>query len=392
MSTEDCITQLGPYLLDKVVGRGSSGVVWRAYDEVSGELVAVKMLDEWTKKDMSSQARFVRECELVGAFAHPGLVRLRAAGRTNEGVDYLVMDLAMGPTLQSRWAKGPPMSAGEAIRTLLAVAEAVSVMHEVGWVHRDIKPANIIMDPQGYPRLLDFGLTAKLEDDRMLTEAGYFVGTPIYLAPEQLLGSRPTAMMDVYALGVILYEGLIGQPPFSGDTERILKLKSFQDPPEYQGFSPLSRLLASVLSRRPDGRPKDAGAFADALRAIADAMPEAKQQEDTPPSHLRPYDYNAVQTISSNRWTASETALQLVDSPEKQFFQDDTEKFVKALTSAADDGAWVDQLLRLYQPGVIPAFKTLGGAQFIALLVAVTTAILVWSLIAVVPLTMGDAS
>lgn len=267
------IARIGPYLLDEVIGRGSSGVVWRAFDELTGEMVAVKVLDETTVKDPLARARFVRECELVGAFSHAGLVRLRAAGATETGIDYLVMDLALGLTLMTRLSSPPPLSIAAGLAMVQEASEAVAAMHRAGWVHRDIKPANLVLDEQGHPRLLDFGLAARSVDeaDVRLTRAGFFVGTPLYLAPEQLLGAPPAASMDVYALGAVLFEVLVGHPPFMGPTETLLAAKSTRDAPLYEGPAPVRDLLKASLSRHPEDRPVDAGAFADRLRRASAA-------------------------------------------------------------------------------------------------------------------------
>lgn len=367
MAETDPSGQIGPYLLDEVVGRGSSGVVWRAYDGVSGEVVAVKMLDAATREDPLSRARFARECELVGAFFHPGLVRLRAAGRTDSGGAYLVMDLALGTTLRNRWAHGTKSSEAEVLWLVLKIAEAVDAMHQAGWVHRDLKPANVILDPEHQqPRLLDFGVAAPLNSDRQLTEAGYFVGTPVYLAPEQLLGARPAATMDVYALGCILYEGLVGQPPFRGGTDFILTQKSSQDPPKYSGHRALDELLAASLSRRPEGRPHHAGAFANALRkATKEIHPDVEHLASAP---TPVFDYTSADTITSQLPTDdlakvqsndTETMLQpdisdLLDASlpasERNFFGEDASQLLKSPILDDDVADFTSKIVEVYFP------------------------------------------
>ena len=296
MSDTVHVDQVGPYLLDEVVGRGSSGVVWRAYDEVSCECVAVKMLEEKMDQDPTARARFARECELVGAFSHPSLVRLRAAGRTETNINYLVMDLALGQTLLERWEDGPSMTVYDTIQVIVDIADALDAMHRAGWAHRDVKPANIVLDDNGRARLLDFGLTTRIGDTPKFTQAGFFVGTPIYLAPEQLLGARPAPTMDVYALGVMLYEAVSGHPPFLGDTEAILTQKSTQSAPEYHGSLPIADVLRATLTRRPEGRPQDAADFARRLRAALSSL-KTLENED-------------VQLAPGQRMTDAETLTQ----------------------------------------------------------------------------------
>lgn len=260
---------LGPYVLDEIVGRGSSGVVYRAFDELSGDPVAVKLLDGFTADDPSAVTRFARECELVGCFEHPGLVSLRASGKTEHGVSYLVMDLALGESLKDRLARGR-MSNPESM--VIALCEAAAAMHRAGWVHRDIKPANVVLEAAG-PRLLDFGLAARAGTEERLTRTGYFVGTPLYLAPEQILGAPPAPTMDVYALSALLFEAVCGHPPFQGPIEAVLTAKSQSDPPVLACPAHLSALLAAGLSRDPAARPPDGAALAAALRATMTSEP-----------------------------------------------------------------------------------------------------------------------
>ena len=270
--------RIGTYRLHEEVGRGSTGVVYRAFDEACGAVVAIKLLDEGAAEDPLARTRFARECELVGAFAHPGLVRLRGAGATEEGMDYLVMDLAEGISLKTRLKRGPRLGLEESAVLVSAASDAVTAMHDVGWAHRDIKPANLVLDARNQPRLLDFGLAARFgaKSEARLTQAGFFVGTPLYLAPEQLLGAPPAATMDVYALAAVLYELLTGRPPFTGPTEALLAAKSSRDAPEYGGPPAVRALLRAALARDAGLRPRDAGDFAAELRSAVSPAENAR--------------------------------------------------------------------------------------------------------------------
>lgn len=281
--------RIGPYELEAVAGRGSSGVVYRAFDEMSGEAVALKMLDARTLEDPMARARFARECELVGAFAHPGLVRLRAAGSIAHGQDYLVMDLADGPTLKDR-LRAQPIGLRAGLALIAEAGDALGAMHAAGWVHRDVKPANLVLDEEDHPRILDFGLASRAgaDGEARLTKAGFFVGTPLYLAPEQLVGGAPSPAMDVYALAAMLYEILVGEPPFVGATEALLTRKTMDDAPEYPGPEPIRALLKAGLSRRPADRPPDGRAWARELREIMMPMGETPDLEPALVPSVRP--------------------------------------------------------------------------------------------------------
>ena len=205
---------LGDYELLEEIGRGGMGVVYRATQKSLGRTVALKML---LRRDLASGAdlaRFRSEAAAAAHLDHPGIVSIFEVGES-DGHPFSSMRFIEGTTLARRLAAGPlPPREGAAL--LAKVADAVQAAHDRGVLHRDLKPSNILIDTAGEPLVSDFGLAKQLEADGSVTHTGAILGTPCYMSPEQAAGSRgdvgPTS--DVWSLGAILYQMLVGRPPF----------------------------------------------------------------------------------------------------------------------------------------------------------------------------------
>ena len=258
--------QIGPYHLLEPLGQGGTGVVYRAIDEVSEETVAIKLLLAKAESSPILTARFDRECELVGVFNHPTLMQLHAAGRS-EGIRYLIMELIEGSTLSDEIAKRGPFPLEEALHIVMQLSRGIGIMHETGWVHRDIKPPNIMLDTKGSPKLVDYGLAERISisNSSRITKPGYYAGTPMYLAPEQLYGALPTPAMDVYALCSVLYELLSGEPVYGGDTKDILVNKIQNKAPIYDIHPQIGSLIEKGLRRKPEERQRDGNELANQI-------------------------------------------------------------------------------------------------------------------------------
>jgi hypothetical protein len=269
------------YRLDAELGRGGMGVVYAATDADTGRRVAIKTLLPNATPTMAE--RFVREGLAQAAVdEHPNVLRVHSAGEAG-GRRYLVMDLATGGDLGARLKQGPlpPLEAAAIARDL---ARGLAHVHARGITHRDLKPGNVLFDERGTPRLVDFGL-AIVEGEERLTRTGNFVGTPAYMAPEQLDG-RADARADVYGLGAVLFHMLTGQPPFTTENRMALLAKLVTTPaPSAQELNPavpegLERVVRRCLAKRPVKRYATAAALADDLeRAIAGEQVEAPQAE-----------------------------------------------------------------------------------------------------------------
>ncbi len=221
-------SRFGRYELLSEVARGGMGIVYRARDTKSGAIVALKVMIEADDDEVRLQ-RFEREAELAAALDHPAIVRIHDAGR-EDGIPYFTMDLVTGEAFDSLLEKGMPRE--EAIRALAQVARGVDHAHQRGIVHRDMKPGNILIDKETrQARVTDFGLARDLQRMTRLTQVGQAVGTPYYMAPEQVRGERDVdGRADIYAIGVMLYEVLTGDIPFDADSPLSLFRKIDREP------------------------------------------------------------------------------------------------------------------------------------------------------------------
>jgi len=268
--------RIGPYRVEERIGSGAMGMVFRVRHPELDAAYALKVLrvELCSANDL---ARFQREIELLAAVSdHPNVARIHSASH-EQGRIYFVMDLVEGEDLERRLTRGPlPWRvAGRYVRD---VADAVRALHERGIVHRDIKPANIIVDDRDVPRLTDFGLArAFLDDQNRLTRTGEWVGTPIYMAPEQARGEQVAPGADVYALGMTLYTLVAGQPPIEGEsTVEVLDLvrKGVRRPlgdAAPDAPAALSDLVMRCLALEAADRPPAAAAFAAELDEVLQA-------------------------------------------------------------------------------------------------------------------------
>jgi serine/threonine protein kinase len=251
------------YRLDSTIGRGGMGTVYRALDTRLDRLVAIKVL---RNSDGGDSDRFAAEVKMLARFAHPNLVRIFDAGEI-DGYPYLVMELIEGSTLAHRLRQGP-LSLAESATIGAGVAAALAQVHNEGIVHRDVKPANVLLDASGTPFLADFGI-ARLVDTTGITATGLLLGTPAYLAPEQIQGSGVGPPADVYALGLTLLECLTGERTFVGTASEVTAARLHRDPPiPTHVDGRLRTLLGAMTARDPDVRPTSA----DTARRLSDYL------------------------------------------------------------------------------------------------------------------------
>lgn len=210
------LPRVAGYEVEALLGRGGMGVVFRARHVRLNRVVAIKMAIAGSYAAPQERDRFQREAEAVAALRHPHVVQVYDVGDA-EGRPYYAMEFVAGGSLAARAKPGPPR---EAASLVMPLAGAMQAAHDAGIIHRDLKPANILLEEDGTPKIGDFGLSRRIDDDSRLTLNGAVIGTPNYMAPEQATGDPDGVgpAVDVYALGAILYELLTGQPPFRGST------------------------------------------------------------------------------------------------------------------------------------------------------------------------------
>lgn len=267
----------GRFELEMLAGKGGMGGVFRARDLATGDRVAVKALLQGHEAQVP---RFLREATVLEGLRHPGIVRYVTRDVTPAGEPYLVMEWLDGEDLGSRLRRGR-LAVEDVVSLGVRAAEAMAAAHEIGIVHRDLKPTNVFLvdgDP-GRVKLLDFGV-AKLGDEMHLTQTGTAVGTPGYMAPEQAGGAQALSpAADVFSLGCVLFEAVAGTPPFVGDHMMAVLAKIlFGEAPRLSEFRPdvprwLEAVIAAMLAKDPDHRPRDGKAVAEALAARPGGAP-----------------------------------------------------------------------------------------------------------------------
>ncbi|MCA8923129.1 MAG: serine/threonine protein kinase, partial [Planctomycetes bacterium] len=252
-------------LLDRL-GEGGAGAVWRVEHLPTGAQRALKVM---LLGDTEGLQRFRREAEALAAVEHPNVARVHTVGEF-AGRPYLVLDLAAGGDLATRLKQGP-LPPEDARRLALELADGLAEVHAHGLLHRDLKPSNVLLDEQGRPLLVDFGLARRI-DGSSLTQTGALLGTPSYMAPEQAEGSkRLDERTDVYGLGALLYHALTGEPPFRGSsTLAVLRAVLDEAPRPPHELNPavprdLSAACLGALAKQRMNRPRSAQAFAATL-------------------------------------------------------------------------------------------------------------------------------
>lgn len=269
--------QIGKYEILREVGRGGMGVVFLARDRDLDRTVALKMLRQFENE--TAVKRFFREARLIAQLSHPGIIKIFDTG-TYRNVPYIVMQYVPGQPLDELMASRK-INVRDALGILEQVARAVHFAHTHGVVHRDLKPSNVMVDPHNRAYVMDFGLAKTLDTQSRLTVSGSTVGTPYYMAPEQVRGDaeRIGPRTDVYALGVMLYEILTGVLPFTAATEVALFDKILSDDPvpprslKTYIERDIEAICLRALEKDPELRYPTAEEFADDLRRFLAAEP-----------------------------------------------------------------------------------------------------------------------
>ena len=266
-------SRLGHYAIERKLGEGGMGVVYAARDEKLHRTVALKTMSSLSHDD-TARKRFWREARAAASVNHPNICQIYEIGEDN-GDLFIAMELLEGKPLSDRLKLGS-MNVAETVSTGLGILGALSALHARGIVHRDLKPSNVFLTPHGV-KLLDFGLarTAPLGDPNTapeLTRAGLILGTPHYMAPEQVLGAPVDQRTDLFATGALLFEMLAGRPAFMGSSfVAILHATVYEQPPALTGSSSVAavdRVIRHALAKKSGERPVSAESMADELRDV----------------------------------------------------------------------------------------------------------------------------
>ncbi|HZQ17790.1 MAG TPA: serine/threonine-protein kinase [Terriglobales bacterium] len=278
---------LGRYLIEAEIGRGAMGVVYRAYDPQIGRSVAIKTISlnspDFTDKE-EYRGRFLREARAAGRLSHPGIVTIFDAGEDPEtGEPYLVMEHVTGQPLSKMLNRTRKLPLATALQFAHEIAEALDYAHTQGVIHRDIKPSNILITEDNHAKIADFGV-AWLSHE--MGQNGEVVGSPAYMAPEQMSGKQADARSDLFSLGVVLYTMITGFRPFQGNSAKtvVFKVMNIEPVPvtSLQSDIPpeLNAIVSRAIAKNPDERYPSGAALARALRAFGEndsALSEATE-------------------------------------------------------------------------------------------------------------------
>src|SRR6059058_6403949 len=270
--------KLGRYEVVRELGKGAMGIVYLAKDPLIGRLVALKTIRTGQHSDDDEakefQQRFVREAQAAGILNHPAIVTVHDIGNDEPtGTSFIAMEYVEGPNLKEILAQGRPLSFDEIGDIVAQVADALDFAHSKGIVHRDVKPANIILIEGNRAKITDFGI-AKIASGGNLTTTGQFLGTPNYMAPEQIRGAPVDGRTDIFSLGICLYECLTRRKPFGGESLTSISYKIV-----HEAFPPLhdinpqipdgyEEIVAHCLAKDPSKRYQRGKDLATALRSV----------------------------------------------------------------------------------------------------------------------------
>src|SRR3954466_10333471 len=283
---------LGRYNLERTLGKGAMGVVYEGVDPRLGRRVAIKTilkshLDADTAKEYSM--RFVREAQAVARLNHPHVVQVFDFGEEGD-IAYLVMEFIKGKELKAFFDANERFDLKEAVRIMGELCDALDFAHAAGIIHRDIKPANVMIDAQGRTKLTDFGVARVQDSDKTSverTQAGTMVGTPAYMSPEQITGGNIDKRTDVFSAGIILYQFLTGEKPFTGSGAWTIAKKIIQEEPPLpsslnNAVTPLfDAVVNRALAKNPDQRFQSARDLSVSLKRAIEGKPEEDDGDKT---------------------------------------------------------------------------------------------------------------
>ncbi|MFO0881001.1 MAG: serine/threonine-protein kinase [Gemmataceae bacterium] len=270
--------QFGPFLIDKELGAGAMGAVYRGKYQKTGQVMAIKVMAPGIGSTNAAAAdRFQREVDILKQLKHPNIVRLFGVGK-HQNAPYYAMEYVEGESLDRVMARRDRMSWEEVVDLASQLCAALQHAHQAGIVHRDLKPSNLMMLSDGTLKLTDFGIAKDL-DETQLTSTNCTVGTAAYMSPEQCRGERNiTAKSDLYSLGIVLFELLTGRKPFISEVPMEMFLKHVNEiPPRPSKFALdipvwLDNLVCQLLEKKPEHRPLNAQMVADVLHNIKEKV------------------------------------------------------------------------------------------------------------------------
>jgi serine/threonine-protein kinase len=277
------VTEVGKYRIVEQVGEGAMGVVYRARDPVLNRTVAIKVMSDSLARDDELRGRFLREAQAAGSLQHPNVITIYDFGEV-DGHLFIAMEFVVGSDLEDLLRNNAPLTVVQKIDLLIDILGGLAYAHKRGVVHRDVKPANIRVDEEGRARIMDFGI-ARLQSST-ITRTGLMVGTPAYMAPEQVGGGVVSPQTDIFSAGAVMYELFTGRKPFEGETLQSVFYKIVsQSPPDFTSVAP--RLPAALNSIVMRALAKDPGERYSTATEMASDLAEVRANVDREASQPR---------------------------------------------------------------------------------------------------------
>lgn len=352
------ISQLGRYEVLSELGQGAMGVVYKAKDPLIDRIVAIKTINLGLAQDEKEEyeGRFYQEAKAAGRLSHPNIVTIYDVGKNDE-VAYIAMEFLEGRELRDIMNDDGLLPVHQVLDIVAQVALGLAYAHEYGIVHRDVKPSNIMVVRDGHVKITDFGI-ARMDSSSVRTQTGMVLGSPKYMSPEQVMGKMIDQRSDIFSLGVMLYEMLTGQAPFSGDNVNAIMYQTLNtipappntlnpDVPEMVNF-----IVAKALTKGLEDRYQDAKDFADDLRSCRDMLPRSGQKIDASTFHAGgerklPDAIDITARMDANEEEAKSTSLiglsQVFDSAAATMR-------LAALTSTKEDVDELSKTLKMERP------------------------------------------
>ncbi len=320
----DEIGRLGEYRVLQLLGTGGMGMVFRAEDTRLKRQVALKVMKPTIAANRSAKDRFLREAQFTAAIEHDNIVQIFQVGE-DRGVPFIAMPFLKGESLKARQERVGKLSQSDVVKIGIQVAAGLAAAHERQLIHRDIKPDNIwIEEKTGRAKILDFGLVRATSDDAGLTQSGMVMGTPRYMAPEQALGQEVDHRCDLFSLGSVLYHLASGKLPFEGSNVTATLMAVVQQEPKpleevVKGIDPeLSQIIARLMSKNRERRPKSAAEVAKSLNAVLQRLKQAPNPKAAPPASQAAAEANALPVIVTEQTSVlargKATARKLTDA------------------------------------------------------------------------------
>lgn len=354
------ISQLGRYEVLGELGQGAMGVVYKAKDPLIDRVVAIKTINLGLALDEKEEyeGRFYQEAKAAGRLSHPNIVTIYDVGRNDE-VAYIAMEFLEGRELRDIMNDEGLLPVHQVLDIVAQVASGLAYAHENDIVHRDVKPSNIMVVRDGHVKITDFGI-ARMASSSVRTQTGMVLGSPKYMSPEQVMGKLIDQRSDIFSLGVMLYEMLTGQAPFTGDNVNAIMYQTLNtipsppntlnsDVPEMVNF-----IVAKALSKGLEDRYQDAKDFADDLRSCRDMLPRSGQKIDmlklaVGGERKLPDAVDITARMDVGGGEANTTSLMVLS---KAFDSAAATMHLAALTSAETDVDELSKTLKMERPSV----------------------------------------